>query len=96
MPGLLVGIAVGLYVFTLLTSESWRNGSACWSSATVSIRSGARSARPPSRSCRRASRPSSAGFGGGMTGTVVGTMGSVFFAIYFDAIGSPRTTTAPP
>ena len=26
------------------------------------------------------------GFGGGMTGTVVGTMGSVFFAMYFDAI----------
>ncbi len=26
------------------------------------------------------------GIGGGMTGTIVGTMGSVFFAMYFDAI----------
>ena len=26
------------------------------------------------------------GVGGGMTGTVVGTMGSIFFAMYFDAI----------
>ena len=40
-----------------------------------------------SRTCRRASPRCVGGIGGGMTGTVVGTMGSMFFAMYFDAIG---------
>ena len=40
----------------------------------------------PSRICRRGSPRSLGGIGGGMTGTIVGTMGSVFFAMYFDAI----------
>ena len=86
VPGTLVGIAVGLYVFTLLVlAIRWRNGSACWCSPTASIRCGARSARAKPHLPPRIAA-ALGGLGGGMTGTVVGTMGSVFFAMYFDAI----------
>jgi uncharacterized membrane protein YfcA len=86
LPGLLVGIAVGLYVFTLLSSETL----AKWLGALVlgyglyslwgTFRTAPKAALPPRVAALLG------GLGGGMTGTMVGTMGSVFFAIYFDTI----------
>ncbi len=86
VPGCLVGIAAGLYMFTLLDSATLAKGLgalvllyglyALWGTcrATPKLQF------PP--------RPAAAlgGFLGGLIGTVVGTMGSVFFAIYYDAI----------
>jgi uncharacterized protein len=85
VPGTLIGIAIGLYVFTLLDSATL----AKWLGALVlayglySLR-GTFGAGKPHLPPRLAAVLG--GFGGGMTGTVVGTMGSVFFAMYFDAI----------
>jgi uncharacterized membrane protein YfcA len=86
IPGCMVGIAAGLYVFTLLSSETL----AKWLGILVllyglfslaqSFRSDIKAKMPPTVAAALG------GFGGGMTGTVVGTMGSVFFAMYFDAI----------
>ena len=60
VPGCFVGIAVGLYVFTLYRPKRWRSGSASRSCSTGSIRSPAHSAPTSSRRCRRASRRRSA------------------------------------
>jgi uncharacterized membrane protein YfcA len=86
VPGTLIGIAVGLYVFTLLSGEAlakWVGGFvlayglySLWT--TFTRRSNVH--LPP----RLAALVG--GIAGGMTGTVVGTMGSTFYAIYFDAI----------
>ena len=86
LPGLLIGIAAGLYVFTLLSSETL----AKWLGALV-LGYGLYSLWGTFRVAPKAQLPRRiaallGGFGGGATGTVVGTMGSVFFAIYFDAI----------
>lgn len=86
LPGLLVGIAIGLYVFTLLSSETL----AKWLGALV-LAYGLYSLWGTLGSAPKAHLPPRlaallGGFGGGITGTVIGTMGSVFFAIYFDAI----------
>jgi uncharacterized membrane protein YfcA len=86
LPGTLIGIAVGLYVFTLLSSDSL----AKWLGALVlayglySLWGTFGAAAKPHLPPRLAALVG--GVGGGMTGTVVGTMGSVFFAMYFDAI----------
>ena len=86
VPGTLIGIAAGLYVFTLLSS----NALAKWVGAFVLIyglyslwttftkRSNVH--LPPRIAALLG------GVAGGMTGTIVGTMGSTFYAIYFDAI----------
>jgi uncharacterized membrane protein YfcA len=86
IPGCMVGIAAGLYVFTLLSSETL----AKWLGIMVllyglyslagTFRADVKPKMPP------AVAAALGGFGGGMTGTVVGTMGSVFFAMYFDVI----------
>ena len=86
VPGTLIGIAIGLYVFTLLSSDTlakWLGGLvlayglySLWGTFTTSPK-----AHLPPRLAAALG-----GLGGGMTGTVVGTMGSVFFAMYFDAI----------
>jgi uncharacterized membrane protein YfcA len=86
IPGTLAGIAIGLYVFTLLDSATlakWLGALvlayglySLWGTFGVSPK-----AHLPPRLAAALG-----GFGGGMTGTVVGTMGSVFFAMYFDAI----------
>jgi uncharacterized protein len=86
VPGTLVGIAIGLYVFTLLDSETL----AKWVGAFIlgyglyalwgTFGGGAKAKLPPRAAA------AIGGFAGGMTGTVVGTMGSTFFAVYFDAI----------
>src|SRR4051794_8427285 len=85
VPGTLAGIAIGLHVFTLLDSETL----AKWLGALVLVYGlyslwGTFGAAKPHLPARIAAIIG--GFGGGMTGTVVGTMGSVFFAMYFDAI----------
>ena len=85
VPGTIVGIAIGLYVFTLLDSETL----AKWLGVLVLAYGlyslwGTFGAAKPHLPPRIAA--ALGGIGGGMTGTIVGTMGSVFFAMYFDAI----------
>ena len=85
IPGTLVGIAVGLYVYTLLSSETL----AKWLGVLVLIYGlyslwgtfGAPKAKLPPRVAAVVG-----GIGGGLIGTIVGTMGSVFYAMYFDAV----------
>jgi uncharacterized protein len=86
VPGTLIDIAVGLYVFTLLSAAAltkWVGGFvlayglySLWGTFAAGNK-----ARLPPRAAALLG-----GIAGGMTGTVVGTMGSTFFAIYFDAI----------
>ncbi|MEA3026339.1 MAG: uncharacterized protein QOF91_1624 [Alphaproteobacteria bacterium] len=86
VPGTLIGIAIGLYLFTLLSSDTL----AKWLGALVlayglySLWGTFGAAAKPHLPPRLAALVG--GLGGGMTGTIVGTMGSVFFAMYFDAI----------
>lgn len=86
VPGCVVGIAAGLYVFTLLSSETL----AKWLGVLVLLYGLYSLAGTffDDVKLKLAPRVAAAigGFGGGMTGTVVGTMGSVFFAMYFDAV----------
>ena len=85
IPGTLVGVAAGLLVFTRLDAATL----ALWVGAFVlayglySLWSTFGPAKPhlPPRAAVLIG-----GFLGGMTGTTVGTFGSVFYAIYFDAI----------
>src|SRR5213075_1871389 len=83
VPGTLIGIAIGLYVFTLLSSDTL----AKWLGALV-LAYGLYSLWGTFTTSPKAHLPPrlAAALGGVMTGTVVGTMGSVFFAMYFDAI----------
>jgi uncharacterized membrane protein YfcA len=86
LPGTFVGIAIGLYLFTLLDSATL----AKWLGALV-LAYGLYSLWGTFREAPKAHLPPKlaaalGGIGGGMTGTIVGTMGSVFFAMYFDAI----------
>ena len=86
LPGTFIGIAVGLYVFTLLDSDAlakWVGGFilvyglySLWTTFTTRT-----NVYLPPRAAALIG-----GFAGGMTGAVVGTMGSTFYAIYFDAI----------
>ena len=86
VPGLLVGIAVGLYVFTLLDSATLAKGLGVFVllyglySLWGTFRTSAKPNVPPRLAA------AIGGFFGGIVGTVIGTMGSVFFAIYYDAI----------
>jgi uncharacterized protein len=86
VPGTLIGIAAGLYLFTLLDSATlakWLGSLVLlyglYSLAGTFIAAG-KAHLPPRLAAALG------GFGGGITGTVVGTMGSVFFAMYFDAV----------
>jgi uncharacterized membrane protein YfcA len=86
VPGTLAGIGVGLYVFTLLDSATL----AKWLGVLVLAYGlyslwGTFGASPKAHLPPRVAALLG-GVGGGMTGTVVGTMGSIFFAMYFDAI----------
>jgi uncharacterized membrane protein YfcA len=86
VPGTLIGVVIGLYLFTLLSSATlakWLGVLvlayglySLWGTFTAS----AKAHLPPRLAAALG------GFGGGITGAVVGTMGSVFFAMYFDAI----------
>ena len=86
VPGCLVGVAAGLYVFTLLDSATL----AKWLGIMV-LAYGLYSLWGTFRPAGKLQTPARVaaalgGFAGGMTGAVVGTMGSVFFAMYFDTI----------
>ncbi len=86
VPGTLVGIAAGLYVFKSLSSATL----AKWLGVAVlvyGLHSLWATFRPPSR-WQMPPRLAAllGGIGGGVTGTVVGTMGSMFYAMYFDAV----------
>jgi uncharacterized membrane protein YfcA len=86
VPGCLLGIAVGLYIFKALDSVQLARGLG----AAVLIYGGyalwasfrpVPEFRPPTRGLAFL-----AGLGGGLIGTMFGTMASLFFAMYFDAI----------
>ncbi len=86
VPGTLVGIAVGLYVYKLLDSATLAKALGVvvliygLHALIGTFRAGSRWNAPPRLAALFG------GFGGGMVGTIVGTMGSVFFAMYFDAV----------
>jgi hypothetical protein len=86
LPGTFAGIAVGLYVFTLLDAAMLTRAIGgfvlCYGlySLVTTFGRGEHLRIPPRAAALIG------GFAGGMTGTVVGTMGSTFYAIYFDAI----------
>jgi uncharacterized protein len=86
VPSLLVGIAVGLYIFKLLDSDTLAKGLGTlvllygFYSLAGTFRAAPKTKFPPRIAA------AIGGFLGGIVGTVVGTMGSVFFAIYYDAI----------
>ena len=85
VPGTLIGIALGLVVFTRLSSDALARGLgvfvllygcyALW-----------RTFRAGSLHVSQRLAAALGGIGGGITGTVVGTMGSTFYAVYFDAV----------
>jgi uncharacterized membrane protein YfcA len=86
LPSCLVGIAIGLYVFTALDAATLARGLGalvllygCYSLWLIG--------RPQTR-CQASPRviAPAAGVLGGAVGTTFGTMASVFFAIYFDVI----------
>jgi uncharacterized membrane protein YfcA len=85
IPGTLIGVAVGLCVFTRLDAEALAKWVGCFIFAygLYSLWTTFGSAKPhlPPRAAALLG-----GFSGGLTGTIVGTFGSTFFAIYFDAI----------
>jgi uncharacterized membrane protein YfcA len=86
VPGTLVGIGVGLYVFTLLSSETL----AKWLGVLVLVYGlyslwGTFGTAPKAKLAPRVAALVG-GIGGGLIGTIVGTMGSVFYAMYFDAV----------
>jgi uncharacterized membrane protein YfcA len=87
VPTLLVGIAVGLYVFTLLDSAALAKGlGALVLVYGLYALGGTFGAAAPKAQVPPRTAAAVGGFLGGLVGTIVGTMGSVFFAIYYDAI----------
>ena len=86
IPGTLIGIAIGLYVFKHVSSETLARalGVLVLIYGLHSLWATFRKASPPQLPPRVAALLG--GFGGGITGTVVGTMGSMFYAMYFDAV----------
>ena len=90
LPSGLVGIAIGLAVFTALDSSTLARGL-----GLVVIAYGLyglwTSTRPPTTGAVAPKFLAPlAGMLGGAVGTTFGTMASVFFAIYFDAIRLPK------
>jgi hypothetical protein len=86
VPGLLLGIAAGLYVFKLMDSATLAKGLGVLV-LTYGLYSLAGTFRPPPKwTVPPRIAAAVGGFLGGIVGTIVGTMGSVFFAIYYDAI----------
>ena len=90
LPAGLLGVAVGLYFFKMLEARTLARGLGllvaaygCYS-LWAAVRPPARLERPP-----RFVAPI-AGILGGAVGTTFGTMASVFYAIYFDAIGMAK------
>src|SRR5262249_44261214 len=90
IPACLVGVAVGLYVFTALDSHTLAQGLGVLI-VLYGVYSLWLSFRPKSRlkASPRLIAPI-AGTVGGAVGTTFGTMASVFFAIYFDVMGMAK------
>jgi uncharacterized membrane protein YfcA len=86
LPGCLIGIAAGLYVFTRVSSETLAHGLGVFVLlyGLYSLAGTFRADLKPRFSATVAA--AFGGFGGGMTGATLGTLGSVFFAMYFDAV----------
>jgi uncharacterized membrane protein YfcA len=86
LPGCLIGIAVGLYVFTTVSQQTLVLALGVFVliygfySLAGTFRADLKPKMPPGFAA------AFGGFGGGMTGATLGTLGSVFFAIYFDAV----------
>jgi hypothetical protein len=86
VPGLLAGIAVGLYVFKLLDSSMLAKGLGIFV-LLYGLYSLWGTFRPaPTAKIPPRTAAAVGGFFGGIIGTVLGTMGSIFFAMYYDAI----------
>ncbi|MFL6948456.1 MAG: sulfite exporter TauE/SafE family protein [Xanthobacteraceae bacterium] len=91
LPAGLIGIAVGLYVFTALDAGTLARGLgllviaygfyALWTTRPAAGPRPAAGSQPSSRLLAPV-----AGILGGAVGTTFGTMASIFYAIYFDAI----------
>lgn len=85
LPGTLIGVALGLAVFTRLSSDTlaiWIGGFVlAYGVYSLWTTFGAAKPQLPPRAAALIG-----GILGGATGTVVGTFGSTFYAIYFDAI----------
>lgn len=90
LPGTLVGFAIGLYVFETLDAATLARafGAAVLLYGIYSLW---RTFRPPA-TARLPGRPAAAiaGVLGGAVGTTFGTMASLFYAIYFDAVRMPK------
>jgi uncharacterized protein len=85
VPAGLIGIAAGLSAFKTLDTRTLTLGLGalviaygCWSLWTT--------AQPPMKPLSSRMIAPVAGFLGGLVGTTFGTMASIFYAIYFDAI----------
>ena len=85
VPAGLIGIAAGLYAFKTFDTRTLTLGLGalvicygCWSLWTTT--------RPNTKATTSRAIAPAAGFLGGFVGTTFGTMASIFYAIYFDAI----------
>jgi|ERR1044072_86457 uncharacterized membrane protein YfcA len=85
VPAGLIGIVAGLYAFKTLDTRTLTLGLGalvvyygCWSLWMTT--------RPPAQPFASRIIAPAAGFLGGFVGTTFGTMASIFYAIYFDAI----------
>jgi uncharacterized membrane protein YfcA len=87
LPGLFLGVVIGLVVFAHLSAEALTKGlgAAVLIYGLFSLWRTFRSAPPKIKISHRA-LAFAGGVAGGVTGTVIGTFGSIFFAMYYDAI----------
>jgi uncharacterized membrane protein YfcA len=87
VPGCFVGIAIGLFVFTNLSAQALTKGlgAAVLIYGLFSLWGTIRPA-PPKLQIPPRVLAFAGGVGGGFTGTAIGTFGSIFFAMYYDAI----------
>src|SRR5499426_248788 len=92
LPAGLIGIVIGLYVFTQLDSRTLARGLGVLVVAYGAYSLWATMRPPATASAAAAQQPSGrllapmAGILGGAVGTTFGTMASLFYAVYFDAI----------
>jgi uncharacterized protein len=90
LPTCLIGVATGLYFFKTLDAHTLAQGLGrlviCYGCYSLWIIASAREKR---LQAQRLVAPL-AGIAGGAVGTTFGTMASLFFAIYFDAVRMPK------
>jgi uncharacterized membrane protein YfcA len=87
VPGLFVGIAIGIFVFANLSAGALTKGLGAFVLiyGLFALWGTLRSA-PPKIALPPRALAFAGGLGGGLIGTVLGTFGSIFFAMYYDAI----------